>query len=64
MGNREVLTAIRNQSRTAALKLRVFIAQPGLSGSRASPEQLSLLSVTENFLLETYGVPFGVIGSA
>ncbi|WP_325099419.1 hypothetical protein [Burkholderia contaminans] len=63
-GDREMLAAIRNQSRTAALKLRVFIVQPGLSRSKVSPEQLSLLSVTENFLLETYGVPFGVIGSA
>ncbi|MGQ7908739.1 DEAD/DEAH box helicase [Burkholderia sp. BC1] len=63
-GDRETLAAIRNQSRTAALKLRVFIVQPGLSRSKVSAEQLSLLSVTENFLLETYGVPFGVIGSA
>jgi hypothetical protein len=47
-----------------ALKLRVFIVQLGLSRSQASPEQLSLLSVTEKFLLETYDVPFGVIGSA
>ncbi len=63
-GDREMLAAIRNQSRTAALKLRVFIVQPGFSRSKVSPEQLSLLSVTENFLLETYGAPFGVIGSA
>lgn len=63
-GDRDILAAIRNRSRMAALKLRVFIVQPGLSRSRATPAQLSLLSVTENFLLETYGVPFGVIGSA
>lgn len=63
-GDREMMTAVRNQSRTAVLKLRVFIVQPGLSRSKVRPEQLSLLSVTENFLLETYGVPFGVIGSA
>lgn len=63
-GDRDMLVDIKNQSRTAALRLRVFIVQPGLSRAKVSPEQLSLLSVTENFLLETYGVPFGVIGSA
>ncbi|MGF7192351.1 superfamily II DNA or RNA helicase [Robbsia andropogonis] len=63
-GDREMLAAIRNQSRTAALRLRVFIVQPGLSRSKVSAEQLSLLSVTENFLLETYDVSFGVIASA
>ncbi|MCA8010117.1 DEAD/DEAH box helicase [Burkholderia cenocepacia] len=63
-GDRDTLAVIRNRSRTAVLKLRVFIVQPGLSRSKATPEQLSLLSVTENFLLETYGVPFGVVGSA
>jgi hypothetical protein len=63
-GNREMMAAVRNQSRTACFKLRVFIVQPGLSRAKVSSEQLSLLSVTENFLLETYGVPFGVIGSA
>lgn len=63
-GDRDTLQSIRNRSRMAALKLRVFIVQPGLSREKATPEQLSLLSVTENFLLETYNVPFGVIGSA
>lgn len=64
VGDRDTLAEIRNRSRMAALNLRVFIVQPGLSRSKATPDQLSLLSVTENFLLETYGVPFGVIGSA
>lgn len=64
VGGLDTLAVIRNRSRMAALKLRVFIVQPGLSRSKATPEQLSLLSVTEKFLLETYGVPFGVIGSA
>ncbi|MFM0309648.1 DEAD/DEAH box helicase family protein [Paraburkholderia sp. RL17-383-BIF-A] len=64
VGDRDTLAAIRNRSRMSALKLRVFVVQPGLSRSKATPDQLSLLSVTENFLLETYGVPFCVIGSA
>ncbi|URF04008.1 DEAD/DEAH box helicase [Cupriavidus campinensis] len=63
-GDRDILQTIRNRSRMASLKLRVFIVQPGLSRAKATPEQLSLLSVTENFLLETYSVPFGVIASA
>ncbi|MHB9838302.1 DEAD/DEAH box helicase [Paraburkholderia terrae] len=63
-GDQDLLATIRNRSRVAEMKLRVFIVQPGLSRFKATPDQLSLLSVTENFLLETYGVPFGVIGSA
>ncbi|ALD92553.1 DEAD/DEAH box helicase family protein [Cupriavidus gilardii CR3] len=63
-GDRDTLQAIRNRSKMSSLKLRIFIVQPGLSRAKASPEQLSLLSVTENFLLETYNVPFGVIASA
>ncbi|XYJ92670.1 DEAD/DEAH box helicase family protein (plasmid) [Cupriavidus necator] len=63
-GDRDILQTIRNRSRMASLKLRVFIVQPGLSRAKATPEQLSLLSVTESFLLETYSVPFGVIASA
>ncbi|WP_158515382.1 hypothetical protein [Paraburkholderia phytofirmans] len=54
---------MKDASRTADLKLRIFIVQPGLSKARASAAQLALLSVAENYLLETYGVPFGVIGS-
>ncbi|MGU7816671.1 DEAD/DEAH box helicase [Burkholderia sp. AW49-1] len=63
-GTRDTLIAMKEASRMAELKLRIFIVQPGLSKERASDAQLALLSVTENYLLETYGVPFGVVGSA
>ncbi len=62
-GTQETLIAMKDASRTADLRLRIFVVQPGLSKARASAAQLALLSVAENYLLETYGVPFGVIGS-
>ncbi len=49
--------------RLRPIDVRVFIVQPGLSKVKASREQLELLSVTENHLMETYQLPFGVIAS-
>lgn len=63
VGNRDKLVQIRDRSRLADFKLRIFIVQPGLSRKNASDSQLALLSVTENYLLATYGVPLGVIGA-
>jgi superfamily II DNA or RNA helicase len=62
-GDRDMLIRIREMSRTRPLELRVFIVQPGLSKAMATREQLELLSVTENYLMETYKLPFGVIAS-
>jgi len=62
VGEQKKLMAIREMSRLIPVKLSVFIVQPGLSSS-PSKDQLQLLSVTENHLMETYQLSFGVIGS-
>jgi hypothetical protein len=50
-------------ARMRPINVRVFIVQPGLSKAKASRDQLELLSVTDNHLMETYQLPFGVIAS-
>lgn len=57
------LLRIREKADRQRLQLRVFVVQPGLSRAAASSDQLELLAVTENHLLETFAVPFGVVGS-
>ena len=42
---------------------RVWIVQPGLSKALIEPKQADLLAATEDFLLETYGIPLRVIAS-
>jgi len=64
VGTADELFELREMSRMHPVSLRVFIVQPGMSKAQASTEQLELLSVTENYLLETYLVPFGVIASS
>jgi superfamily II DNA or RNA helicase len=62
-GDIALLSTIREISSSCEVSLRVFIVQPGLSKLQASHQQLELLGVTENYLLETYQLPFRVIGS-
>ena len=63
-GNRNTLEEIQEMSRTyPRIELKIFIVQPGLSQSNASPAQLELLSVTQNHLMETRKLPFEVIAS-
>jgi superfamily II DNA or RNA helicase len=62
-GTKEELYRIKESSRSAFVRARMFIVQPALSKGAASPPQLALLAVTENYLAETYQVKFGVIGS-
>ncbi|UCH95728.1 MAG: DEAD/DEAH box helicase family protein [Candidatus Aminicenantes bacterium] len=45
------------------VKLSIYIVQPGLSRAKASNAQLELLGVTENHLMETMRLTFGVIAS-
>ena len=63
-GSAEELVRIREISRERAVRVKVFVVQPGLSKAGASRDQLELLSVTENHLMETYQLPFTVIASA
>ena len=62
-GNQDDIWKIKEISRGLPIELKVFIVQPGLSKSNASTAQLELLSVTENYLMETYQIPFEVIAS-
>ena len=63
VGDSAKLVAVREMSRALPVKLSIFIVQPGLSRSNATTEQLELISVTENYLMETYQLPFRFIAS-
>jgi hypothetical protein len=64
LGNIDLLQTIREMSYMLSVSFSIAIIQPGLSCAEVSPEQLQLLGVTENYLLETYQLPFQVIASA
>ncbi len=63
-GDKEALLRLREMSRVSEVRIRIFVVQPGLSREGASSAQLELLGVTENYLLETYKLPFVVLASA
>jgi hypothetical protein len=63
-GDPALVATLREMSITTHLTLKIHIVQPGVSRARISETQLRLLSVTENYLQETYELPFGVITSA
>ena len=63
VGTEKDLLRIREKAESQPVRLRVVIVQPGLSKNAASQEQLELLAVTENYLMETFAVPFGVVAS-
>jgi hypothetical protein len=63
VGTDKDLLRIRKKSERQRINLTVYIVQPGLSQSQASREQLELLAVTDNYLKETFAVPFFVVGS-
>jgi hypothetical protein len=63
VGAEKDVLRIREKADSQPVQLRVFIVQPGLSKHAASQEQLELLAVTENYLLETFAVPFRVVAS-
>lgn len=63
VGDTEMLHMIREMSHLCLVRLAIHVVQPGLSKSRATTEQLELLSVTENHLTEIYDIPFAVIAS-
>ena len=63
-GDVNLLETIKEMSRQIPIALTIYIVQPGLSKTNATQDQLKLLSVTENYLMETYQIRFGVICSA
>lgn len=64
VGDNNLLLKFINKMQIQPTNIRVHIVQPGLSKGKVSNEQLRLLSVTENYLLETYKIPFDVIGNS
>lgn len=62
-GNQSDLVTIQEMSRSIRAQLKIYIVQPGLSKGQVSQSQLELLSVAENYPMETYKIPFGVIAS-
>ena len=63
VGDGDLLQTIRDISHLCPVSLKIFIVQPGLSKANATLDQLQLLSVTENYLRETFQLGFGVIAS-
>lgn len=63
VGDEELLQTIREMSRLCPVSLKIYIVQPGVSKGNATRDQLELLSVTENHLMETFQLIFGVIAS-
>lgn len=57
------LITLREMARVCRINLKIFIIQPGLSKTQVTPSQLELLSVTENYLMDTFKLPFGIIAS-
>ena len=64
IGDAKLLRRLRRRAHLLAPSLSVWIAQPGLSRAAATVNQLQLLAVTELYLKETHGAPFGVLASA
>jgi superfamily II DNA or RNA helicase len=63
-GDRRLVETLREMSYTTRVTLKIVVVQPGVSLARISEAQLRLLSVTENYLMETYQLPFSVVMSA
>jgi hypothetical protein len=62
-GDIDKILEIKNMTSIYRTELKIFIVQPGLSKKRIKPGQIDLLGVTENFLMDTYLIPLGVIAN-
>jgi hypothetical protein len=60
-GDEALLHTLREMSYTTHITLRIVVVQPGVSKRAISDAQLRLLSVTENYLTETYQLPFEAV---
>jgi superfamily II DNA or RNA helicase len=63
LGDEADLLRIREKADIQRVLLRINIVQPGIARSQIKLEQLELLAVTDNYLMETFAVPFGVVTS-
>jgi superfamily II DNA or RNA helicase len=61
LGDEGTIETLRQMSCSTRVALRISIVQPGVSKATISDAQLHLLSVTENYLAETYQIPFRAI---
>lgn len=61
VGDHALIETLREMSRTTRMTLKVVVVQPGVSKGAISDPQLRLLSVTENYLTETYQLPFAAV---
>jgi hypothetical protein len=61
-GSFKLLQMIRFEARSLVPEFRVFIVQPGLSKSGATPDQCELLGTTKLYLHETVGITFVAVG--
>lgn len=59
---KELLSMYNKVKKNKFLDFEVFIIQPSLSKDKLSPEQLILLSVTENHLMKQANMPLTIIG--
>lgn len=62
-GDNRLVGTLREMAHSTRITLRVVVVQPGVSKASISETQLRLLSVTENYLMETYQLPFTVVTS-
>jgi len=62
-GDTRLVETLREMTRTTRVTLKIIVVQPGVSKAGISDTQLRLLSVTENYLMETYQLPFSVVTS-
>ena len=60
----ELIHLIDLVNNRVALEFSVFLVQPSISKSSITESQLTLLGVTENYLMERAMIPLQVIGSS
>jgi hypothetical protein len=60
-GDRALLETLREMSHTTRITMEIVVVQPGVSKAAISEPQLHLLGVTENYLTETYQLPFKAV---
>lgn len=60
-GDCALIETLREMSHTTRITMKIVVVQPGVSKAAISEQQLRLLSVTENYLTETYQLPFSAI---
>ena len=62
-GDSRLVETLREMVETTRMTLKITVVQPGVSKASISEPQLHLLGVTQNYLSETYQLPFSVVTS-